>query len=66
MVASLSDPAFQAAFGGIAVVLLKINLALYVPGSPFMYMNMVKNRKGAPSSRATLRRCPCASHSPAD
>jgi len=32
---------------GIAPLLVKLNLALYVPLSPFMYMNMVKNRKSA-------------------
>lgn len=47
MVASLADPAFKDVLGGIAVVLVKLVLASYVPGAPFMYMNMVKNRKGA-------------------
>ena len=32
-------------------LLTKITLALYVPGSPFMYMNMVKNRKKAFKTR---------------
>ena len=45
--ASLSDPAFQAAWGGYAALLLKIIMAFYVPGSPFLYMNMVGNRKSA-------------------
>ena len=47
MVASLSDPTFALAVGGIMPLVVKLNLGLYVPGSPFMYMNMVKNRKGA-------------------
>jgi len=47
MYTALSDPAFKVAFGGVAVVLVKVLLASYVPGAPFMYMNMVKNRKSA-------------------
>ena len=51
MVASLSDPAFKQVLAGAAVVLVKFNLSLYVPAAPFMYMNMVKNRKGAMKKR---------------
>ena len=47
MLASLSDPKFQAALGGFAPLLLKIVLCMYVPASPFMYLNMVGNRKSA-------------------
>lgn len=33
--------------GGLAVTLVRLNLALYLPGAPFMYANMVRNRKAA-------------------
>lgn len=45
MLACLNDPAFASGMGGFAPLFLKIVLALYVPASPFMYMNMVGNRK---------------------
>eukprot|EP00303_Exanthemachrysis_gayraliae_P003631 CAMPEP_0206016888 /NCGR_PEP_ID=MMETSP1464-20131121/23809_1 /ASSEMBLY_ACC=CAM_ASM_001124 /TAXON_ID=119497 /ORGANISM="Exanthemachrysis gayraliae, Strain RCC1523" /LENGTH=787 /DNA_ID=CAMNT_0053390719 /DNA_START=11 /DNA_END=2374 /DNA_ORIENTATION=+ len=32
---------------GLAVTLVSLALLMYLPGSPFMYMNMVKNRKSA-------------------
>ena len=47
MLACLKDPAFASALGGFAPLLVKSVLVLYVPASPFMYMNMVSNRKGA-------------------
>jgi len=47
MVNALNDPAFASALGGFGPLLVKFILALYVPASPFMYMNMVGNRKGA-------------------
>jgi hypothetical protein len=48
MYTALASPALHAALpGGLAVLLIKLNLCLYVPGSPFMYLNMVKNRKSA-------------------
>jgi len=47
MVAALSDAAFGTALGGYAPLLVKASLAAYAPGSPFMYMNMVGNRKKA-------------------
>ena len=47
LLACLGDAKFALAWGGVAAVLVKVVLALYVPASPFMYMNMVGNRKGA-------------------
>lgn len=48
MWAACSTPALAAFLpGGLAVTLVKLNLAFYVPGAPFMYLNMVKNRKSA-------------------
>ncbi|EOD08386.1 hypothetical protein EMIHUDRAFT_453108 [Emiliania huxleyi CCMP1516] len=47
LLACLADPSFASALGGFAPLLIKAMLVLYVPASPFMYMNMVKNRKGA-------------------
>ena len=43
MLAALNDPSLPA----LMATLIKVNLALYVPAAPFMYMNMVGNRKGA-------------------
>jgi len=47
MVNAFADPSYASALGGAAPLLTKFILALYVPASPFMYMNMVGNRKGA-------------------
>ena len=48
MLACLSDPAFATTpLGGALPMLVKGILVLYVPASPFMYMNMVGNRKSA-------------------
>lgn len=47
MIAALSDASFASALGGLAPLMVKLSLAAYVPGSPFMYMNMVGNRKAA-------------------
>ena len=47
MIAALSDPSLSVALGGFAPLMVKASLAAYVPGSPFMYMNMVSNRKSA-------------------
>ena len=46
MLTALSDPAFLAQ-PWLAAALLKTVLASYVPGAPFLYMNMVWNRKAA-------------------
>ena len=46
MVSALSDPAFLA-HPWLVVALLKTVLATYVPGAPFLYMNMVWNRRAA-------------------
>lgn len=48
MWAACGTPALAALLpNGLAVTLVKLNLAFYLPGAPFMYMNMVKNRKSA-------------------
>lgn len=47
MINCLSDPAFSSAMNGFAPLIVKFILLLYVPASPFMYMNMVGNRKSA-------------------
>lgn len=44
---ALSDSTFAVGLAGLAPMLTKIVLALYVPCAPFMYFNMVGNRKGA-------------------
>ena len=46
MISALSDPVFLKQ-PWVVVALLKTVLASYVPGSPFLYMNMVWNRKAA-------------------
>ena len=46
MISALSDPVFLKQ-PWLVVALLKTVLASYVPGSPFLYMNMVWNRKAA-------------------
>ena len=47
LLACLNDASFGSALGGVAPLLVKVMLVIYVPASPFMYMNMVGNRKGA-------------------
>jgi len=47
MLSCLADPTFTVAWGGAAVVLVKALLVVYVPASPFMFFNMVGNRKSA-------------------
>jgi hypothetical protein len=48
MYAALYTASLQTALPhGIAALLIKVNLLFYVPGAPFMYLNMVKNRKSA-------------------
>ncbi|KAL1507615.1 hypothetical protein AB1Y20_007234 [Prymnesium parvum] len=47
LIGALSDETFKAAFDGWAIVALKFVLVMYIPASPFMYLNMVGNRKSA-------------------
>lgn len=48
MYRALSTSALASALpNGLAVLLITVNLMLYVPFGPFMYFNMVKNRKAA-------------------
>jgi very-long-chain (3R)-3-hydroxyacyl-CoA dehydratase len=48
MLGALADPTFTAALGGVPALLVKLVLyVLYPPGCPFMYVNMVVNRKKA-------------------
>jgi len=53
MISCLNDAAFATSMGvaGLAPAIVKFILAIYVPASPFMYMNMVGNRKSAMKKR---------------
>ena len=44
---AFNDPTFTALWGGAAAAFIKLTLAMYVPGGPFMYFNMVGNRRSA-------------------
>ena len=58
LLACLNDASFVRA-GGVAPLLVKVMLVIYVPASPFMYMNMVGNaRARSRSASRPLRRRP--------